>query len=304
MRQHAQRRRRERLVRVAPDAELVEPEVVHALECRDAERARRAQKQRRERVRRVRLHVEKRGPVVRRGDGDQRVHPACLAAGEQRRGRLARGLGRLHLLRAAVREQLRQQPRRRAAEAVAHEVDGPVRAPIGHERVRVRRAEARVAEALRVRNAVVGSAAGELGIELARAVPRTRDDAHRGGAAVIPTGVEITQHIARREPPVGHGAVERVARAPAQQTVHEHGRVRRAAAGRCVRQQAFAHFQRLLQQLLRCFHGAPPPKANAFTFLSIIAHPGGSVNAAARRRKMTEIHRGTPEELCTNAKSK
>ena len=41
-----------------------------------------------------------------------------------------------------------------------------------------------------------------------------------------------------------------------------------------------------------------------FTFLSIIAHPGGSVNAAARRRKMTEIHRGTPEELCTNAKSK
>ena len=197
---------------------------------------------------------------MRRGDGNQRVYPTRLAAGEQRRGRLARGLGRLHFLRAAVREQLHEQPRRRAAEAVAHEVDGPVRAPIGHERGRIRRTEARVAEAPRVRDAVVGGAAGELGVELTRTVPRARDDAHRGGAAVIPAGVEITQHIACREPPVGHGAVERVARAPAQQTVHEHGRVRRAAAGCCVRQQARAHFQRLLQQLLRCLHGAPPPE--------------------------------------------
>ena len=143
---------------------------------------------------------------------------------------------------------------------MAHEVDGPVRTPIGHERGRIRRAEARVAEVLRVRDAVVGGAAGELGIELARAVPRARDDAHRGGAAVIPAGVEITQHVARCEPPVGHRAVERVARAPAQQAVHEHGRVRCAAAGRCVRQQARAYFQRLLQQLLRCLHGAPPPE--------------------------------------------
>ena len=109
---------------------------------------------------------------MRRGDGNQRVYPTRLAAGEQRRGRLARGLGRLHFLRAAVREQLHEQPRRRAAEAVAHEVDGPVRAPVGHERGRIRRAEARVAEALRVRDAVVGGAAGELGVELARAVPR------------------------------------------------------------------------------------------------------------------------------------
>ena len=109
---------------------------------------------------------------MRCGDGDQRVHPARLVAGEQRRGRLARSLGRLHFLRAAVCEQLHEQPRRRAAEAVAHEVDGPVRAPTGHERGRIRRAEARVAEALRVRDAVVGGAAGELGVELARAVPR------------------------------------------------------------------------------------------------------------------------------------
>ena len=46
LRQHTQRRRRERFVRVAPDAELVEPEVIHALERRDAERAGRTQKQR------------------------------------------------------------------------------------------------------------------------------------------------------------------------------------------------------------------------------------------------------------------
>ena len=106
MRQHTQRRRRERFVRVAPDAELVEPEVIHALERRDAERAGRAQKQRRERVCRVRLHIEKRGPVVRRGNGHQCVHPARLAAGEQRRGHFARGLGRVHFLRAAVCKQL------------------------------------------------------------------------------------------------------------------------------------------------------------------------------------------------------
>ena len=258
LRQHAQRSRRDRLVRVAADAELVEPEVIHALERRNAERARRAEKQRRERACGIRLHVGKRRPVVRRGDGHQRVHPAGLAAGEQRRGRLARGLGRLHLLGAAVREQLHEQPRRRTAEAVPDEIYGPVHAPAGHERRGICRAEARVAEALRVRDAVVGGAAGERGVELARAVPRARDDAHRGRAAVIPAAVEIAEHVARREPPVGHGAVERVLRAPAEQPVHEHGRVRAAAAGRRIRQQARAHFQRLLQQLLRCFHGAPP----------------------------------------------
>ena len=39
LRQHPQRGRRDRLVRVAADAELVEPEVIYVLECRDAERA-------------------------------------------------------------------------------------------------------------------------------------------------------------------------------------------------------------------------------------------------------------------------
>ena len=258
LRQHAQRGRAERLVRVAADAELVEPEIIHTLERRDAERTRRAEKQRRERIRSIRLHVEKRRPVVRCGDGHQRVHPAGFAAGEQRRGRLTRGLGRLHLLGAAVREQLHEQPRRCAAEAVPDEIDGPVRTPAGHERRGICRAEARVTEALRVRDAVVGPAAGERGVELARAVPRARDDADRGRAAVVSAAVEIAEHVARREPPVGHGAVERVLRAPAQQPVHEHGRVRAASAGRCVRQQAFAHLQRLMQQLLRCFHGAPP----------------------------------------------
>ena len=138
------------------------------------------------------------------------------------------------------------------------EIYGPVRAPAGHERRGICRAEARVTEVLRVRDAVVGPAAGERGIELARAVPRARDDADRGRAAVVSAAVEIAEHVARRESPVGHGAVERILRAPAQQPVHEHGRVHAASAGRCVRQQAFAHLQRLMQQLLRCFHGAPP----------------------------------------------
>ena len=94
-----------------------------------------------ERLGQVRGHVHDRAvgfnearAVMRRCDLGHGVHPAALAAGEQRARCGAGGLGRCDFLRAAVCHQLEKQARRRAAEAVADEIYGAARAPAVKER--------------------------------------------------------------------------------------------------------------------------------------------------------------------------
>ena len=117
---------------------------------------------------------------MRCGDLGHGVHPAALAACEQRTRRGAGGLGRRDFLGAAVGHQLEELARGRTAEAVTDEVDGVLCAPAGKERLVIGDAVARVVVRCSVRRAVVDRRAGQLGIELARAVPRAGDRADGG----------------------------------------------------------------------------------------------------------------------------
>ena len=190
--------------------------------------------------------------VVRRCDLGHGVHPAALAAGEQRAWCGAGGLGRCDFLGAAVCHQLEKQACRRAAEAVADEVDGALRAPAVKERPVVSDAVARVVVRCAVRRAVVDCRAGQLRVELTRAVPCARDRADGGRIRLVAEGVEICRQAAGRHTPVGQHAVETGALAPAHQAVHEHDRVAFAArtglvCGRC-RKHTQAHGQCECQQ--------------------------------------------------------
>ena len=169
--EHALQRLEHGLIGVFVDAELLQLEVEQVLELRDAEALG-------ERLGQVRGHVHDRAvgfnearAVMRRCDLGHGVHPAALAAGEQRARCGAGGLGRCDFLRAAVCHQLEKQARRRAAEAVTDEIYGAARAPAVKERPLVGDAVARVVVRCAVRRAVVDRRAGQLRVELTRAVP-------------------------------------------------------------------------------------------------------------------------------------
>ena len=113
--------------------------------------------------------------VVRRGDGgDGGDHVAVAAFEEGRQGAVLRGLP---LGFGAVREEFREHAHGGAAEAVAEQVDlfdAAVRhglAPVGDEALLIGAAVAGVLVFLGMRDAVVDAGAGDLGVEVARAVP-------------------------------------------------------------------------------------------------------------------------------------
>ena len=223
--EHALERLCKGLIVVLADAELVELEIIHALEfgqpqhlgCGGGKLGRGLCK--------VCVALNERRAVVRRGDGGQRVHPAALAA-EEKRARLdTGGPGCGDLLRAAVGEDLKEKARGRAAEAVADEVHGTLCAPAVKERLFVVDAVALVAEVLRMLDAVVRARADELRIELTRAIPCARERTDGGGIRLIALRGQIVCQAPCGHAPVGHDAVDPVALSPAEQTVHEHDRV-------------------------------------------------------------------------------
>ena len=266
--EHALQRLKHGLVRILVDAELLKLEVIEILDLRDAEALG-------ERLGQIRCHVHDRAvgldegrAVVRRGDLGHGVHPAALAAGEQRARRGAGGLGRGNFLGAAVGHQLEELARGRAAEAVADEVDGALCAPAGEERLVIGDAVARVVVRRSVRRAVVDRRAGQLGIELARAVPCAGDRADGGRVRLIAERVEVACQAAGGHAPVGQHGVDAGALAPAHQAVHKHDRVVLAVraglvCGRC-REGAQARGQNERQQQAQksfaVFHHVFPPK--------------------------------------------
>ena len=262
--QHAVERLREGLVVVLADAELVELEVVHALERRQAQRLGGGRGQVGGELGKVAVGLNERCAVVRRGDGGQRVDPVALAAEEERARLHTGGLGRGDFLRAAVGENLEEQARRRAAEAVADEVHGALRAPAVEQRRLIVDAVALVAEVLRVLDAVVCARADELCVQLACAVPRARERSDGGGIGLIALRGQIIRQAAGGHAPVGHDAEDLVALPPAEQAVHEHDRVVRAGLviGRGGRDGAQAQRQHQRQQQAQkstcLFHGFPP----------------------------------------------
>ena len=223
--EHAVERLGKGLVVVPADAELVELEVVHALERRQAQRLGGGRGQVGGELGKVAVGFNERRAVVRRGDGGQRVDPVALAAEEERARLHTGGLRRGDFLRAAVGEDLEEQARRRAAEAVADEVHGALRAPAVEQRRLIVDAVALVAEVLRVLDAVVRARADELRVQLACAVPRARERADGGGVGLIALRGQIIRQAAGGHAPVGHDAEDLVALSPAEQTVHEHDRV-------------------------------------------------------------------------------
>ena len=234
--EHALQRLEHGFVRILVNTELLELEVIKILDLRDAEALG-------ERLSQIRCHVHDRAvgldegrAVVRCGDLGHGVHPAA----------------RRDFLGAAVGHQLEELARGRAAEAVTDEVDGVLCAPAGEERLVIGDAVARVVVRCSVRRAVVDRRAGQLRVELTRAVPCARDRADGGRIRLVAEGVEICRQAAGRHAPVGQHAVETGALAPAHQTVHEHDRVAFAArtglvCGRC-RKHTQAHGQCECQQ--------------------------------------------------------
>ena len=262
--QHAVKRLGKCLVVVLADAELVELEVVHALERRQAQRLGGACGQVGGELREIAVGLNERRAVVRRGDGGQRVDPAALAAEEKRARLHTGGFGRGDLLRAAVGKDLEEQARRRSAEAVADEVHGALCAPAFEQRRLIVDAVALVAEVLRVLDAVVRARTDELRVQLARAIPRARERADGGGVGLIALRGQIVRQAAGGHAPVGHDAENFVALTPAEQAVHEHDRVVRAGlricrGGRDGAQAQRQHERQQQAQKSTCFfHGFPP----------------------------------------------
>ena len=113
------------------------------------------------------------------------MYPAALAA-EEKRARLdTGGFGCGDLFRTSVGEDIEEETRGRAAEAVTDEVHGTLCAPAVKERLLVVDAVAVVAEVLRMLDAVIRARADELRIELARAIPCARDRADGSGIRFI-----------------------------------------------------------------------------------------------------------------------
>ena len=112
-----------------------------------------------------------------------------------------------------------------------------------------------------MRRAVVHGRAGELGVELARAVPRARERADGGGVALITLARHI-RHQVGRQTPVGDGGIDLVMFAPAHQAVDIDRWVARRAglrvrSGRRQEQKTPGHHQceQQTQKLLAFFHG-------------------------------------------------
>ena len=279
--QHTVERLEHGLAVLAVEAELLKLEVIHALEVRDAEQLCHGGRGLGGELRHVAAALKEGRAVVRGSQRRQGIDPVGLAALEERGDLCAGGLGRGLLLRGAVGQNIEEQTDRCAAEAVADEVDLFVRAPAFKQRLVIRHAVARVAVLGGVGGAVVHGRAGELGIELARAVPRTRERADGGGVALIALARQVRHQIARQAPIRGHG-VDLVVFAPAHQAVDVNGRVAlgarllRVCGGCRQEQQAPGHHQReqQAQKLLALFHGVvhiPFRRAEArFYFLSII----------------------------------
>ncbi len=278
--QHTVERLEHSLAVLAVEAELLELEVIHALEIRDAEQLCHGGRDLGGELRHVAAALEEGRAVVRGRQRRQGVDPVGLATLEERGDLRAVGLGRGLLLRGAVGQNIQEQADRRTAEAVADEVDLFVRAPAFKQRLVIRRAVARVAVFGSVSCAVVHGRAGELGIELARAVPRARKRADGGGVALIALARQVRHQVACQAPVRGHG-VDLVVFAPAHQAVDVNGRVAfgtglRVRGGSRQEQQAPGHHQReqQTQKLFALFHGVvhiPFRRAAArFYFLSII----------------------------------
>ena len=324
--QHAVERLEHGLAVLAVEAELLELEVVHALEVRDAEQLCHGGRDLGGELRHVAAAFEEGRAVVRGCQRRQRIDPVGLAALEKRGDLRAVGLGRSLLLRRAVGQNVQKQADRRAAEAVADEVDLLVRAPAFKQRLVIRHAVARVAVFGRVGRAVVNGRAGELGIELARAIPRARQRANGGGIALIALARQVRHQVARQAPVRSHG-VDLVACAPTHQAVDVNGRVAfgtgllRVCGGGRQKQQASGHHQReqQTQKLLALFHGIayiPFRRAGArIYFLSIIiptapvCNPGNaedfvSDSDGCEVSGHTAASVAQPRgQLCTNAKN-
>lgn len=69
--------------------------------------------------------------------------------------------------------------------------------------------------------AVVGECAGQLGIELARPVPRAVRSGDRGAVALESSCVEILHQVAAEYAPIGHRGVVPIVTAPAGKSVDE-----------------------------------------------------------------------------------
>ena len=291
--EHALQRLEHGLVRILVDAELLELEVIEILDLRDAEALGERLGQICCRVHDRAVGLDEGRAVVGRGDLGHGVHPAALAAGEQRTRRSAGGLGRGNFLGAAVGHQLEELARGRAAEAVTDEVDGVLCAPAGEERLVIGDAVARVVVRRSVRRAVIDRRAGQLGIELARAVPCAGDRADGGRVRLIAERVEVACQAAGGHAPVGQHGVDAGALPPAHQAVHEHDRVVLAARAGLVcgrrRKDAQARGQNERQQQAQktfaVFHHVFPPKYISFhAFLSSQTPPND-----VKRTKVGEL---------------
>ena len=259
--QHAVERLEHGLTVLTIEAELFELEIIHALEVRDAQQLCHRGRGLGRKLCHVVAALEEGRAVVRGSQRRQGIDPVGLSALEEGGDLRAGGLGRSLLLCRAVGQNIQEQTDRCAAEAVADKVDLLARAPALEQRLVICRAVARVAIFGGVRRAVVHGRAGELGVELARAVPRARERADGGGVALITLARHI-RHQVGRQTPVGDGGIDLVVFAPAHQAVDIDRRVARCAglrvrSGRRQEQKTPGHHQceQQTQKLLAFFHG-------------------------------------------------
>ena len=210
-------------------AEVLQLEVIDALEGGGAQGLGQELGDVRHHVGEVAVGLDEGGAVAGGGQGGERVEPVGLAAGEQRRdGTFLRMGGHVGLLLSiADLQEGGQLTAGCAAEAVAHQIDGVLGVPGALEQLVVFAAgvipsEPVMAVLRRVGSAVVGSGAGELGVELAGAVPGAGAGAHRGSVGLHALIQQIVDHVGGGHAPIGDVGVELVIGAPAQQTVDQH----------------------------------------------------------------------------------
>ena len=166
------------------------------------------------------LHFIGGGAVDGRRKRGYAVEPVALAAGEQS--------GNIAFIRygafrfAAFVHQPYQHQHGGAAEGMAQNIDLILSAPAADQRsAGIIRAVARVMAALRVLFAVVGFRAGELGVELAGAVPCAGGGGYARPVRVNAAGAQIGHQVAAEHAPVGKRLVIDIVFAPAGKPVHE-----------------------------------------------------------------------------------
>jgi hypothetical protein len=132
------------------------------------------------------------------------------------------------------------------AHAVAHEVDlvgGPVRVDLAPRGVQPREVAAvsKVAELGRVLGAVVDLAAFDLRVQLAGAVPITREGAHHRRVDRVSQSLELFLEVALQSSPVLES--KQFVATPAREAVDQYDRVR-VVCGRCAGSEARSENQR------------------------------------------------------------